>query len=574
MVDPRTWALALAAVDRQLTPEDLRPRNDAGDRHTLKVMSPSVYSRADLLGRADSMINGDAWDLKEAVLLAVHGVGAGLIDEPTAWALVMRAAVAAQARHTSWEDFGAGLEHVFTQITDGRAGMHGWAAVWSTLPWDTELEPLPVRQRFCAAIAGPVLTGAGLDARYLGGVKYHARGADEIEARFVTLLRDGYAITTRAQVIEYAKLRLHAGGERGLALAEVVAVVGHAYLAGLMTEDDAWNIALVTGKLAQQAYTQWSEFAASYERAWQAAGAPVEPTATHLRELERGLWAQLPWATDLDVTLFDAASNPRILRTSCSHCGAPRTRPSTTAFVYCDHCGALVDYDFARACEQPLARPGPVYEALCAELDGACTAALDAGDRMSFLALQLRIFDAWVEVCPLAVPIRVRDPDYRAAYVSQLATANLVCSFDPQARALEAALKAATTKLGFVEIDGRVRVLPEPYRAMAELAFQFSNRRDELLVEHGVYDLHPDGAPRDLQRRVGFAAFVQGWLPFLDEVDARSLVTRADLAREYVALPAPAQRAFACTTCGAGLQIVADAKRIVCDHCGRVVGVV
>jgi hypothetical protein len=38
-----------------------------------------------------------------------------------------------------------------------------------------------------------------------------------------------------------------------------------------------------------------------------------------------------------------------VKQVECSRCGAPKRLPSRTAYLYCDHCGALVDYDFRLA---------------------------------------------------------------------------------------------------------------------------------------------------------------------------------------------------------------------------------
>src|ERR1700685_1256011 len=38
-----------------------------------------------------------------------------------------------------------------------------------------------------------------------------------------------------------------------------------------------------------------------------------------------------------------------VMQVDCYRCGAPKQLPSKTAYLYCDHCGALVDYDFRAA---------------------------------------------------------------------------------------------------------------------------------------------------------------------------------------------------------------------------------
>ena len=41
----------------------------------------------------------------------------------------------------------------------------------------------------------------------------------------------------------------------------------------------------------------------------------------------------------------------RMKKVSCPSCGASKLQKSKTAWLYCDYCGALVDWDFKLACE-------------------------------------------------------------------------------------------------------------------------------------------------------------------------------------------------------------------------------
>jgi LSD1 subclass zinc finger protein len=38
-----------------------------------------------------------------------------------------------------------------------------------------------------------------------------------------------------------------------------------------------------------------------------------------------------------------------VKQVTCTRCGAPKQLPSKTAYLYCDHCGSLIDYDFRLA---------------------------------------------------------------------------------------------------------------------------------------------------------------------------------------------------------------------------------
>lgn len=414
---------------------------------------------------------------------------------------------------------------------------------------------LPLRLRWSLAIGAPIIADAGLDATALGGWApdhvARARGAHELHAAAVEALRDAYEITSRETHMAGARARLPARRE----LAHVVAAFSIATVAQYVSEDDAWQAILLAARLAQTGYSSWDDFAASCD------AVPDEV---------RAQWAQLPWTTDLEVVLPEAAP-ARVRRSICPVCGARRTRPSPTAFVYCDLCGHLADYDLERACAQPLARPGPAYEAIRAELAGPLAAA--HGDLARTRAIQRALFDAWVDACPDAVPIRCRDPAYRAAYVAMLAEGETRAAFDPAARALRVTMEDAVAKLAFATVDGRARVLPAPYRVMEAAMFAHEARRHELALAHDIYDLHPDRASPALIRRIGFAMYVQGWLPYLDDADAEALLARTGLAAVYDAVEPPELRALRCPSCDRALEIDVAANRIVCAHCGRPVDV-
>src|SRR5580693_4859369 len=51
--------------------------------------------------------------------------------------------------------------------------------------------------------------------------------------------------------------------------------------------------------------------------------------------------------TSGNASLF--AHTEFVKQVECARCGAPKRLPSKTAYLYCDHCGALVDYDFRLA---------------------------------------------------------------------------------------------------------------------------------------------------------------------------------------------------------------------------------
>ena len=111
-----------------------------------------------------------------------------------------------------------------------------------------------------------------------------------------------------------------------------------------------------------------------------------------------------------------------VKRVDCPSCGGPKKLASASAYVYCDYCGALADFDFSRACsDASMAVPGPEYAKLVNGLQPQLKAALQAGDRESYRALQRQIFEAYATACPRALSHRISDPDYRANLVDFMA---------------------------------------------------------------------------------------------------------------------------------------------------------
>jgi hypothetical protein len=112
-------------------------------------------------------------------------------------------------------------------------------------------------------------------------------------------------------------------------------------------------------------------------------------------------------------------------------CGAPKKLPAVTAYVYCDYCAALIDYDLRRACEGDTT-PGPGYAAAVNAAQAASRTAVAAGDRDTYRELQRTVYEAYAANVPMAVSHRAsNDPGYRAAYVSYMAEFALARAFDP-----------------------------------------------------------------------------------------------------------------------------------------------
>lgn len=354
-----------------------------------------------------------------------------------------------------------------------------------------------------------------------------------------------------------------------------VAVVGWGAWAGYVEQEQAWKMLLVAAFRVQKSYDSWQAFGAAYElgRRFWSGGQPNEATGRALAKLftdPRSPWLTLPWNIDLGVTAADMSAKTRFKRSVCPTCGAPKMRPSATAYVYCDHCGELSDYDFAKACEKPMERPGPVYENLLAQVKAQMEQARMYNDVATYRAVQMRLFDVFVTACPGSVPLRVGDPAYRHRYVAYMAEGATVTGFDAVAKQHEAAVAQTVAGLSFFSPQtGTTRVHPAGFQAMCHAVFAQQEHIERLYDQHGVYAMFPERASKALQKRIGMSLFCQGWLPMLDEASAQQLLAQTGLSAEYVDADPPQGEDASCTCCGTKLSVVSGATRVVCEKCGH-----
>lgn len=260
-----------------------------------------------------------------------------------------------------------------------------------------------------------------------------------------------------------------------------------------------------------------------------------------------------------------------VKRVVCHACGAPKIKRSATAFVYCDFCAALTDWDFQIAISDPKSMlPGPLYEAVLARVKADLAAALAAGDRARYLAIQREVFAAYVEACPASCPPRCGDPTYRAAYIEYSAEGATIGAFDPESARRTAAVEASVKGLVWQNLGGAIKVDGTSFWRMFDaIAASMADLPDGR--PYASFSLrHPDGAPISLLRKMSMSMLVQGWIPYLTERDAHALLERTGLASEYVQPPRIALHGAACGHCGNAMSIPDGAKRSLCEKCGYV----
>ncbi|HWW53836.1 MAG TPA: hypothetical protein VNY84_08700, partial [Acidimicrobiales bacterium] len=144
---------------------------------------------------------------------------------------------------------------------------------------------------------------------------------------------------------------------------------------------------------------------------------------------------------DASGSWIDAVLHPQsdfMRQCTCEACGGPKKLPSPSAYMYCDYCAALADFDFralVRASGEIVDRAA--YAATMNHIGAQSRDAKAAGDRDAYAALRGQFYDAWLTATPSAASHRIGDPTYRAAFIEYMAGRAVAVDFDPTYQGFE-----------------------------------------------------------------------------------------------------------------------------------------
>ena len=249
----------------------------------------------------------------------------------------------------------------------------------------------------------------------------------------------------------------------------------------------------------------------------------------------------------------------------CHRCNALKVMRPRTAYVYCDYCAAVFDYDVRVVLDDQAALdPVHVEQQLVAATRKKKRAAIERGDRAALAELVRWETEVGAEVSPGEFSPRIRDPGYRRRLIEDVIVPwSLAVAFAPEHRA---ALHAYEELLDHTRRDPRIE------RVLALHAF--ARRSWELdvamLEREGILARHPDEYDRDLFLYLNASVFVRPWLAVLSDADQERLLIAAGVRCDYVAAPVVRFDPCGCGMCGAQHHAPADATRTLCESCGHI----
>jgi len=260
-----------------------------------------------------------------------------------------------------------------------------------------------------------------------------------------------------------------------------------------------------------------------------------------------------------------------VKQVDCTRCGAPKRLPSKTAYLYCDHCGSLIDYDFRLANFGTNAGlTNQVFLYLVAPVQAELERAIARNDKDRYRQLLRPVYAEWIRQVPQAVsPRATSDEDFRRRTVGYFVECMVVREFSPQTHALGHQLEAATSAVRRIpQPDGSVLV-DESIWPVAQLFKQQMDLGYRQLRETGVLDLEPEQTPLDVQLRMEYSVFCQNWLPKIPPADVDRFLAFFGIRNEYAKANVAGALTRKCGGCGDELMTVPGAQAVICESCGR-----
>jgi len=284
--------------------------------------------------------------------------------------------------------------------------------------------------------------------------------------------------------------------------------------------------------------------------------------------------AGLPRAGDTLPDSLKAHSN-FVKRVNCSQCGAPKSRPSVTAYIYCDFCGSLMDYDFRLANAGTNAGiTNTIFHRIFTPVQGTLILAKARGDKETYRTIYRQIFSQWVQECPMAVSPRAKnDAVFREQLVAYFAESAVVKDFDPRQDTFLAKTARLEASLQRIPQPGGAWRVAGPFWEYAELFKQQMEMTYTLIHETGVNNMDPDKAPLNVALRMEYSTFCQAWLSHLSTADGEKLLKLYGLNAEYDEVKPFQTDKHQCGICGTEMQTVHGARQVVCDTCGYTIDV-
>ncbi|MCP4137637.1 MAG: hypothetical protein GY754_42110 [bacterium] len=270
-----------------------------------------------------------------------------------------------------------------------------------------------------------------------------------------------------------------------------------------------------------------------------------------------------------------------IKRATCPVCGAPKTTPSRSAFVYCDYCASFMDWDYQVALEKSAEMRKQIAESYeesdeptkeqkeQAALMEKMEKANANGDGDTYGKCLALITKNHMEKFPSSYSPRIVDENYRAAFLEYIHLSYKESMSNKKLKPHMDNLVLWQNNIKWT--NGYVDLIS--FRKFFEAAVSYTRAASELLQEQGILDKHPDHMNTDLAYKLSLSYLLENWLHLMEKNDLETFLTESGLAGEYTSAQPVTLDLRHCGGCGMELHVVRGAKKMLCENCGKIIAI-
>lgn len=253
----------------------------------------------------------------------------------------------------------------------------------------------------------------------------------------------------------------------------------------------------------------------------------------------------------------------RVRARQCPRCGGYKRTVPRTAYVYCDYCGVLFDYD------EDLARKPRggvesmhILRILTDGVRAEIVRAWNAGDEAAYRQAWRWPYEMDMILCPENWSPRNGDPAYRRAMIDFSVGVTVLHNRDETRR--EASI-----------LRGEAR--EEATRAPGEHTLRrfLARTHDLLRIEEaafrraGLFEIHPDALDPGTYYRINMVLAVMDWSQVLSDEHFGLLLAISKISTERLECEPAAFGQATCGHCGERLLLMEGARSVVCEACGH-----
>ena len=262
----------------------------------------------------------------------------------------------------------------------------------------------------------------------------------------------------------------------------------------------------------------------------------------------------------------------KIKKFTCTQCGAPKVNPYTLPYIICDFCGSFTDIDFSVGMEAWNKDPKRTdkYNNSKIKIEQQLEEQLGKNDKEGYQKTQYAYWDFYYKTFPEYLPPSINNDENYSAYLEICAISSTEAAFDKDWTKKAGQQSLLQQGIRYQAIDGKTVADGEAFFKLADYYIGFVKESFKDFYDRPEYAIMHELLPPDLHLKMKLSMFVQAWIPYLTDSDAKKLIELTHFSNEYIELSQQHGQFKPCTFCQKELFVPKGSYKVNCEHCRKI----